>query len=118
MHYLASFIAAFALTATIEGIVIYVWYRQAQYVYYTFLCNLLTNPALNLLLLLAVWQLGGNAYLPMLMVAEAAVVFIEAAVLRVLMATSYKHAFGVSLVLNLSSIAVGMLFRALIAGAS
>ena len=54
------------LTVALEGGALWVFSRDKKLVWYSFLCNLLTNPAANLLMaLLVLWQ-GAGMYLPAL----------------------------------------------------
>ena len=58
-----SFAAALALTIIIEGGAMCIWFGNRDWVYYSFLCNCMTNPAVNLLAQLAkkaVSILGGQ----------------------------------------------------------
>ncbi|MBP7402839.1 MAG: hypothetical protein KBA30_09505 [Clostridia bacterium] len=85
-------------------------FRRWDFVYYSLLGNLLTNPALNLLLLLAVRMAGAAAYWPALAVLEAGAVTVEAVVLRMLCGFSPCRALIVSLMLNVLSFGAGRLF--------
>lgn len=84
-------------------------FRRRDFVYYSLLCNLLTNPALNLILLLAVNLAGLEAYLPALIAAELAAVLVEAWVLRLLCRFRLSKALVLSLLLNAVSFAAGLL---------
>src|SRR5699024_4178698 len=58
------------LTVVLEGGALWVFSRDKKLVWYSFLCNLLTNPAANLLMaLLVLWQ-GAGVYLPALVCLE------------------------------------------------
>jgi hypothetical protein len=46
------FLVNLLLTILIEGSLTAIIFRRRDYVYYSFLCNILTNPALNLILLI------------------------------------------------------------------
>ena len=96
------------LTVIIEGVAVALLFRQMQYVYYSLLCNLLTNPALNLLLLLFVKQFGENMYIPVLLLAEVAVVFVEAAVYKYICGFRMSKALLLSAFLNVLSFAAGL----------
>lgn len=100
----------FVLTVLIEGLVMLALFRSWRRVYYSFLCNLLTNPALNYLLILA-GSLFVGAYAPMLILLEAAVVIIEAFVYKELFPIKLLPAIGVSLLLNAASFSVGLLLQ-------
>ncbi len=89
----------------------FIWFRKPRYMYYTLLCNLLTNPAMNLVLLLLTQYFGPAVYLPALVMLEIAVVLAEAFVLAYLTDFRFRKAFLVSLVLNASSYFAGMLIN-------
>jgi len=90
------------------------YYIQAKkYAYYGLLANLLTNPALNLLLLLTVWLFGVRVYYPVLISAEIAVILIEAAVYNYICGFGMKKAIMLSAFLNAISFAIGVLINTL-----
>lgn len=78
------------------------------------LINSLTNPSVNLLLLLAVSLLGAGAYLPCAVVLELAVWLSEAFLYRATLLPDRgrlsKHPFLLSLLLNALSLSCGLLF--------
>jgi len=100
---------ALLLTLIIEGAAVLIIFRRAKYVCYSVLCNLLTNPALNLLLALSVNIFGGRAYYPLLITSELAVIFIEAAVYRYICGFGTRKSVLLSAVLNALSFAAGLL---------
>lgn len=97
------------LTILIEGLVAVLLFRSREMVYYSFLCNLLTNPTLNLLLLVAVRLWGYSAYGFVLLILELAAIFVEAYVLKLLCRFSNRRAVAVSGFLNVLSCVMGML---------
>ena len=97
------------LTFVIEGAAILVLCRHKKYVYYSLLCNLLTNPAMNLLLALSLKLFGSGAYYPALVILELVVVFIEAVVYHYICGFGMKKAMMLSLFLNALSAAAGIL---------
>ena len=99
------------ITVTIEGAAILIIFRQKRYVYYSFLCNLLTNPALNLILLITVRTLGEGSYYPTLLLSEIAAVFIEAAVYNYLCGFGMRKSLLLSAFLNTLSFAAGVLIN-------
>ena len=103
-----SLLTAFALTAAIEGAIVFALFRKPLYVYYSLLWNLLTNPAMNLCLILAVYYLGRAAYLPAAIVGEICVVVVEAVVIRLLLDLPLKKTFLLSLILNAASLLLGL----------
>ena len=66
-----------ALTAAVEGTAMGLLFRRRDYVYYSLLANIITNPAVNLLLFFCVGNLGWN-YWPVLGVLEITAVTAEA----------------------------------------
>ncbi len=103
------FLKNFAVTAVVEGIGAACVRRDRRFVWYSLLCNLLTNPLANLLMLLGVLWLGIGAYFPLLAVLECAVTAAEAAVYRLLGGMGKARALGFSLFLNALSCLVGFL---------
>lgn len=82
--------------------------RSWRLVYYSLLCNLLTNPAVNFFLLLIVGQLGMGLYWPSFIFLEIAVVFTEALVYRGLCGYGFARALGLSALLNAVSCLLGL----------
>jgi len=68
-----------ALTAAVEGAVMGLLFRRRDYMYYSLLANVITNPAVNLILFFCVGNLGWS-YWPMLCVLEISAVVIEAVI--------------------------------------
>lgn len=101
------------LTILVEGGIIALLFRRFHFVYVSFLCNLLTNPLVNLLLLLAVRLLGEGAYTPSTAVLEIAAVIAEACIYRMLAGFSAWKSIGVSFLLNAASYGAGLAFYAL-----
>ena len=83
--------------------------RLYKYAYYSLLCNLLTNPAMNLLLAVSLGIFGNGAYYPTLVMAELAVVFVEAIVYNYICSFGIKKAALLSAFLNTLSFAAGIL---------
>ncbi|MDO4568368.1 MAG: hypothetical protein Q4B99_05340 [Clostridia bacterium] len=101
--------ASFALTAAVESAAVCLLSRSAETVKCSLLCNLLTNPALNALLALAVYALGMWAYLPVLVLGEAAALFIEAYLYRRVCGETRGRALLLSAVANAASLSAGAL---------
>jgi len=104
-----AILRAFLLTAAIECAAVLIIFRQKKYAYYCVLCNLLTNPALNLLLSIIVSLFGTSAYYPVLIPAEIAVVFIEAVAYDYICGFGMGKAVKLSAFLNAISFAAGVL---------
>jgi hypothetical protein len=97
-----------AVTVLVEGGLMALFFRSRRFVYYSFLCNLLTNPALNLLLLLCVMLLGTAWYWPAVAILALAAVFVEAYVYRLLCDLPFARALGTSVLLNAVSFLAGI----------
>ena len=109
------FLLALGLTILVEGLLMLALYHRMDFVYFTVLCNLLTNPALNLLLALGVHMAGPAAYGPVLGVLEWLAVLIEAYVLRLLCGWKAGRAIVIALLLNAASFGAGLVvFRLLL----
>ena len=114
MMVLALIGTMFVLTVLLEGAVILVWFRSWRYVYYSFLCNLLTNPALNALLALTVGVWGVVVYTPVLAGLEFTVLIVEAYVWHILTEFGWKKALMVSFITNGVSFVSGLLLSPVI----
>ena len=99
------------MTITVEGIIILLKYGRRDYVYYSLPCNVITNPMLNLLLYLLLWQLGSEIYLSALVILEIIVVVVEANIYKVICNFSRKEAYKLSIILNLSSYLIGLIIQ-------
>jgi len=110
----SAILRALLLTVAIECAAVLIVFRQKKYVYYCVLCNLLTNPALNLLLSIFVSLFGVRAYYPVLIPAEIAVIFIEAAVYDYICGFGMRKAVKLSALLNAISFTVGSLLNVLL----
>lgn len=97
-----------ALTAAVEGAAICVWNKKA--LLSSVICNLLTNPALNLILLTAsgLMGLGGTGYWVLTGALELLAVFAEAALYRRLEGWTLRVCLTASAVLNTLSFAAGL----------
>lgn len=112
MSALLRLLAALALTVAVEcSAAALLLGRRAAYA--ALLCNLLTNPLLNALLLLceALWPAGRAAALALL---EAAVVAGEAALLARLLRAPLCQALPLSLLLNALSFGAGLLLNGIV----
>ena len=98
------------LTILIEGIVIALWKRSKEALIDSVYVNVLTNPPLNLtLMLLSGVGLSLGLVFTIRIGLEIAVVFIEAVAYKFMLGSSFKKAFWLSFVLNLISFALGEL---------
>ena len=103
---------SFLLTVITESAVILIVFRQKKYAYFSALCNILTNPALNLILALSVYYLGMRAYYPTLVAGELAVICVEAAVYTYICGLKAVKSVLLSTLLNGASFATGILINA------
>ena len=110
------FLVELALTVLIEGSVIFLLFTRWDYLYHSVLVNLLTNPALNLGLLIAVTYGGTAYYQPLLLLGETLVILIEAWIYRYLGDFKFPKALLVSLLLNGLSFGLGLLLNPVIFG--
>ena len=104
-----GYLQALLLTFGIEGIAILILFRRIKYVYYSLLCNLLTNPAINLLLAVSYKLFGEGAYYLTLVIVELTAVFIEAVVYNYICEFGIKKAVMLSVLLNGLSFSTGIL---------
>jgi len=102
-----SLLWAFLLTQIIECAAV-LCFRSKQLVYCVFLCNLLTNPLMNLLLWLCCTFWGRQYYWLSLGVLETAVLFTETFVIKLMMKYSVRRAFLISLLINGVSLLAGI----------
>ena len=103
-----SFAVALALTIAVEGAAMYIWSKNKDWVYYSFLCNCATNPAVNLLVLLA-YNFTELGYYGPLAVLEILAWAAEALIYMRLCGFGLYKAIAVSAVLNGLSFAAGLL---------
>jgi hypothetical protein len=98
-------IVYFFLTVIIEMIIVRMFFRKnsGRIFFYVFLINLITWPIANILYA----TLFGNAYA--FVVIEAGVVATETFLLKILVQTTCKRAFLVSLTANAASAMAGIL---------
>jgi len=108
------FLLAFILTLLIECTIMFLVFKSKQFVYYIFLCNLLTNPALNLITLEIGQKFGDFWYKVAIIILELAVVIIEGRIIYTLCGFEAKKAIVVSFVLNSASFCCGFLISLLI----
>lgn len=104
-----------ALSIGIEGALAYAFTRLPTAVYASALCNLLTNPLLNVLLF-AVLRFFPAAYWGALVALELAVIAGEASLYRMLTGMRPGRAALLSVALNAVSYGVGAVFWRLTAG--
>lgn len=113
MNLLFVFLRNLVVTAAVEGAAVLCVRRDKRFLFYSLLCNLLTNPLVNLLLILSVWWLGGSAYYPALALLEVLAVAAEAVVYHRLGGLSKRVSLWLSLLLNALSFLAGLLLNLL-----
>lgn len=99
----------FLLTALVEGLLAFCLFRSIEVVYASFLCNLMTNPALNLLLILMTSLVGIKVYYPSLIVLEVMAIYLEGRLYQMICQWDTVRAMRVSLLLNAVSVLSGFL---------
>lgn len=107
MTVIINLIAAFILTAVIEGISAYAMRHERRFIVCSILCNLLTNPALNIGITIVFNIWGYSAYIGALVLFEILAVAVEAAVYQKLCDVPFKKALVLSLILNGCSFLIG-----------
>lgn len=103
-----------AATVIIEGAIIALLFRRRDYVYYSLLGNALTNPALNLALVLVTTYIGKAMYYPALALLEVSAVLVEAFVLKKLCGFKAAKALWVSALANAVSFYTGLLLQSIV----
>lgn len=106
-YYILLFLTSLFITELIECGIMQILFHSWKYTYYVFLCNLLTNPVLNLILVQISNTIPSKWYLPCLVVLEILVVLVEGFILHILCNFRKKKSLLLSLLLNGSSFAVG-----------
>ena len=101
------FLSNLFITVLAEGAVMALLFRKWQFVYYSVLGNVLTNPALNLFLFLAVRWIGVHHYYTLLIPLEIAAILIECYIYQALCRFTIKKALGLSLLANAISFGIG-----------
>ncbi|MBR4861847.1 MAG: hypothetical protein IKU09_06575 [Firmicutes bacterium] len=106
------------LTVAVEGAVMGMLFRRRDYMYYSMLANVITNPAVNLLLFFCVGNLGWS-YWPVLGVLEMAALAAEAYIYSKICdfgsgCRGLLTATGVSVFLNLLSWGTGYVINNLV----
>ena len=106
-----------ALTVAVEGTAMGMLFRRRDYIYYSFLANVITNPSVNLPLFFCAGNLGWS-YWPVLAVLEITAAAVEACIYGRIcdFGTGWHRwltAAGLSLLLNLLSYGAGYLITIL-----
>ena len=110
MQLIVWFFLALILTILVEcGLSLL--FRSRQLTYSVFLCNLLTNPLLNLLLILYATFIGENYYYIVLGFLEIVVVGVEAYVIALMTDARPRKALLLSLFFNAASFGIGLLLQ-------
>lgn len=105
-----SIVYALFLTLIIEGLVMLVLTRSKKWVYFNFLCNLVTNPILNLVMT-GFWMVFPDEVVYWIVVAigEIIVVIGEALLYRAMTGETGRKCFIRSLATNGISFLLGLL---------
>jgi hypothetical protein len=104
-------VLALALTLAVElPVAVLFGLRSRPQVLAVVYVNLLTNPALNLIIN-AVWFTAPSAYVPTLVVLEMVVIVVEWRVLLWAIGGRSRHLLALAAAMNAASVAVGLLLR-------
>jgi hypothetical protein len=105
---LSRYLFALLLTLAIEGAVAWLFgFRQGRSQLAIAMINCLTNPALNLLLLILAW-LGVEVHLPLVILLEILVVVVEWRLLVYVFGAPKRRLFILSLLANAASFLAGI----------
>lgn len=114
MSPLAVLIVNLLLTMLIEGALVLIFIREKKAAYHSVLLNMLTNPLLNLILI--IWS--ATTLLPFVPyyyiltgILEVLVVFAEAILYNKMGDFGFKKAFFASLMLNAASFSFGLFIQ-------
>ena len=111
---LAYYAVPLALTILIEAGAAYLCgLKQKEEQHALLLCNLLTNPLLNLILYIRQYAVGSPFPFPVLLLFEALVAFAEGCMLRCLCEKRRRY-FALSLLFNAISYGAGLLLSRLL----
>lgn len=96
-----SLLSALIMTIILEGIVVFVLTRERDWFAVSIACNLITNPALNVI----------NSYLgnilPVILALELTAVIVEALLYKTVLHAEIGKSFFISTVANISSFLLG-----------
>lgn len=110
-----NIIYALLFTVVIEGIVMLLLTRSGRWVYCSILCNLVTNPVINLVLMLIRRSSGSDAlYLTATAVGEVLVLIAEAHLYRFMTGAARRRCYLLSAVTNLVSFTAGLVLNMLL----
>lgn len=109
MSVLAYFLEVFILTNFIECGIVLTRFKSRKWAYCIFLCNLLTNPALNFISLVVYSFLNTKLYWVSVIFIEIIVFLLEAYVIYLVMNISKNKALLWSFIINSSSFLIGIL---------
>lgn len=100
---------ALLLTIFIEAIAMFALTRSSSWVFYNLLCNLVTNPSLNVALLLLLWfSASSTVYFIAVTIGEILVLTAETVLYKLLTSSGYRTCFIRSLITNLCSFLFGL----------
>mgnify|MGYP003295015298 CR=1 FL=1 len=103
------FIYPLLLTIIIEGIIIILITRKKKWLVYNIICNLLTNPLLNLSLLYLVTN--NNSFLIPFIIGEILVIIVEWLIYILISNDKKADCFKYSLITNMISLTIGLLLN-------
>lgn len=104
-----EFLQAFLITCGIEGVCVYYYTGKKQMIRYSLVCNAVTNPALNIFILMARPACSFVPYPVFIGLLEFLVVVVETFLYKKMTSLSRKDCFVLSLLSNTASFCVGLL---------
>ncbi len=110
MKLVESLAFALLLTVLVEGFVVLGYAGSKELAKKSISCNLITNPAINLLVAFLGLFLSGVSLIMLTLLFECVVVFVEMRLYGIFMKTDYKKYLSLSVLANVSSFCVGWLF--------
>lgn len=107
---ITSLVIICALTCIIEMIPLIFLKKRGKWIITSFLCNVITNPIMNIILaILAVYVTNLAVYIGIVIVLEIAVILFEAFIFYNVMDESKRKCIIVSIVINTCSFLIGFL---------
>lgn len=104
LYFLLLFSTSFFLTAFVECGFAFILFKSKEMMYSVFLCNLLTNPISNLILVQISDVISPQWYIVCLAFMEIGIVIIEAFIMRILCDFNHRKALQLSILFNSASL--------------
>lgn len=108
-------LSAFVMTCVLEIFAVLFFKERKRLVGASLVCNVLTNPALNLFLVLMSSVLTASRwYIPTVLICEIAILFFEGWLYTMLTDIKKKKCYAISAAANIFSFTAGLLISALL----